>query len=156
MRVPHSGVTSKVYTAGAAVGLLIAVSIQLSSSPAVPIATKLTAAQRTRLRSRLESELQEALDSQDQLRADIAIALESRRGVGTDETEDPEGSSLAFEQAQAHAMLGQSERHATEISAALERMGAGTYGACVECDGPIALGRLDARPSTAFCIDCAS
>ncbi|MCU1439834.1 MAG: TraR/DksA family transcriptional regulator [Rhodoglobus sp.] len=121
-----------------------------------PLATKLTAAHRTKLRARLQKELEEALSSQAQLRSDIAIALESRRGVGTDEAEDPEGSSLAFEQAQANAMLGQSQRHASEISAALARIDAGTYGSCSTCSRPIAVGRLDARPSTAFCIACAS
>jgi DnaK suppressor protein len=115
-----------------------------------------TAAHRARLRARLEAELLEALHSQAQLRADIAIALESRRGVGTDEAEDPEGSSLAFEQAQANAVLSQTERHQAEIAAALVRMEHGTYGSCVTCERPIAAGRLDARPSTAFCIACAS
>jgi DnaK suppressor protein len=120
------------------------------------LATKLSAAHRSKLRARLERELEDALSAQAQLRGDIAIALESRRGVGTDEAEDPEGSSLAFEQAQANAMLGQSQRHAAEISEALDRIAAGTYGSCTTCARPIAVGRLDARPSTAFCIACAS
>jgi DnaK suppressor protein len=136
--------------------LTVPVSTQLTHPAPSPLATKLTAAHRTKLRARLEKELEEALSSQQQLRGDIAIALESRRGVGTDEAEDPEGSSLAFEQAQANAMLRQSERHATEISAALARIDAGTYGSCSTCSRPIAVGRLDARPSTAFCIACAS
>ena len=134
-------------------------STQLSSkSQSIPgkLPSKLTVAQRGRLRDRLESDLQQTLGSQAQLKGDIAAALESRRGVGTDEAEAPEGSSLAFEQAQTSAVLGQAERHQLEIAAALERMDAGSYGSCVRCERPIAAGRLDARPSTAHCIACAS
>jgi RNA polymerase-binding transcription factor DksA len=128
----------------------------LNTSPSRSLPSKLTAAHRTRLRARLESDLSDLIDSQRKLHADIAIALESRRGVGTNEAEDPEGGSLAFEQAQTRAVLNQSERHQAEIGAALARMDAGTYGSCIQCERPIAVGRLDARPSTAHCIACAS
>jgi RNA polymerase-binding transcription factor DksA len=38
---------------------------------------------------------------------------------------------------------------------ALSRMEDGTYGQCVECDGPIAKLRLEAIPYARHCIDCA-
>ena len=41
------------------------------------------------------------------------------------------------------------------IDSALERIGAGHYGRCVECDGPIAKARLNAIPYTPVCIKCA-
>ncbi len=41
------------------------------------------------------------------------------------------------------------------VEEAIERLGAGTYGACRSCGGPIAPERLDAIPWAAMCIDCA-
>lgn len=116
----------------------------------------LTVAQQTKVRTRLVAELQELRETEERLRVEIAEGIESRRGAQNDETDDPEGSSLAFEGAQASAMLQQARRHAAEIAEALDRLDGGRYGTCVECDGAIARGRLDARPSTAHCIDCAS
>jgi RNA polymerase-binding protein DksA len=116
----------------------------------------LTAVQRRKLQGSLERQLDELGQTQAQLREEIAQALIGRRGVGTDEAEDPEGGSLAFEQAQTSSLLEQSERHVREIRAALERIEAGSYGACQSCGEPIAAGRLEARPFAALCIECAS
>lgn len=116
----------------------------------------LTAAQLTKLRTRLVAELHEVRDLEERLRLEIAQGIETRRGAQNDETDDPEGSNLAFEGAQSSAMLRQTTHHAEEISAALARLDGGSYGTCVECSGEIARGRLDARPSTAYCIRCAS
>jgi DnaK suppressor protein len=41
------------------------------------------------------------------------------------------------------------------IEAALERIGEGKYGRCVQCDGAIAKARLNAIPYTPVCIKCA-
>ncbi|MFK8018402.1 MAG: TraR/DksA family transcriptional regulator [Pseudomonadales bacterium] len=43
-----------------------------------------------------------------------------------------------------------------QIDAALRRMDANDYGLCLECDNPIAIARLELRPSTELCINCAS
>lgn len=42
-----------------------------------------------------------------------------------------------------------------EIEGALHRLRAGTYGSCTRCSGPIAIGRLRAKPSVATCSACA-
>lgn len=115
----------------------------------------LTTAQGAKIRTRLEDDLAQQRRTQVQLRAEIAAALVGRRGVGTDESEDPEGSSLAFEQAQYASLLEQAGRHTDEILAALGRIDLGVYGVCESCRGSISAGRLEARPFTAFCIDCA-
>jgi DnaK suppressor protein len=44
-------------------------------------------------------------------------------------------------------------RHA-QLRAALERIEAGTYGVCEDCDGPIAPGRLFVFPETVTCGGC--
>ena len=116
----------------------------------------LTAAQRTRIRTRLVSDLQGAHDLEEKLRAEIADGIESRRGSSNDEVDDPEGSNTAFESAKARSMLDQTARHATEISIALSRIDLGTYGTCTSCGVGIAMGRLEARPSTEHCIACAA
>ena len=116
----------------------------------------LTAAQRTRIRTRLVADLQGAHDLEAKLRLEIAEGIESRRGSSNDEIDDPEGSNTAFEGAQSRAMLKQTTQHAREISEALARLDQGTYGTCSSCGGAIAKGRLEARPSTQHCISCAA
>lgn len=131
-------------------------SAELSSTPSRTSPRSPTPGQLTKLRTRLVAEQLEAAELARRLRGDVASGIESRRGATNDETDDPEGSSLAFEGAQSSAMLHQTLRHGDEISAALARMDAGIYGTCVACGIGVAPGRLDARPSTAHCIDCAS
>ena len=126
----------------------------LSSSPS--LARPLTANQLSVFRTRLDQELEQAHALESRLRTEITASLESRRSTTSGESEYPEGSSLAFEGAQSTAMLQQTTTHASEIVAALERVDAGTYGTCVRCEGRIARGRLEARPSSRYCIDCAS
>jgi DnaK suppressor protein len=46
------------------------------------------------------------------------------------------------------------ERLLKAIDAALVRIDAGTYGACVSCGAPIAPERLEAMPWATLCIDC--
>lgn len=41
-----------------------------------------------------------------------------------------------------------------KIDEALERIEKGEYGVCEECDEPIGVERLKARPVTTLCIDC--
>lgn len=125
-----------------------------ASSPSVT--SPLSASRLSAFRRTLERELDEARALEVRLSAEVEASLESRRSTTTDEAEDPEGSSLAFEGAQSTAMLRQTTKHAGEIAAALERVDAGSYGICVNCGKRIAAGRLEARPSTDVCIGCAS
>jgi DnaK suppressor protein len=41
------------------------------------------------------------------------------------------------------------------VQRALEKLDEGSYGACDNCGKPIAEGRLEARPDSVLCIDCA-
>jgi len=41
-----------------------------------------------------------------------------------------------------------------DIDAALERIGAGTYGVCVHCKAAIPAERLELRPFAAACVSC--
>lgn len=52
--------------------------------------------------------------------------------------------------------LGHSAQHELRmIAAALARVAAGDYGACVQCGNDIDEGRLDLVPATPFCAACA-
>lgn len=46
------------------------------------------------------------------------------------------------------------EEIVAEIDAALQRIAAGTYGACARCGQPIPEARLDAVPYATLCLDC--
>lgn len=129
---------------------------ELTTPPLRSTDHALTAQQRTRIRTRLISDLQEVRGLEARLRHEVRVGIEARRGSTNDEVDDPEGSNIAFEGAQSNAMMQQTARHAEEISAALARIDAGTYGSCEKCGTLIAKGRLEARPSTSFCIGCAA
>ncbi len=126
-----------------------------STSTVYRAASALTENQGIALRANLESELAEVRGLGAKLRAEVRVSLQSRRSTNT-ESEGSEGSALAFEGAQTMAVMEQVSRHADEIVAALTRIDYGTYGICVECGSRIATGRLEARPASALCIECAS
>lgn len=73
-------------------------------------------------------------------RQSILEELEPRALPG----EDP----VAFQAAAAH------RRVIAQITDALDRLNAGSYGKCVRCGQPIAPGRLEAIPHASACITC--
>ena len=75
--------------------------------------------------------------------------------TNADDEHDPEGHTIAFERAQVDALVRQARDRLAEVDAALARLDAGSYGVCERCDGPVGDGRLEARPETRLCIDCA-
>jgi DnaK suppressor protein len=82
----------------------------------------------------------------------VAASLDSN----ADDEHDPEGATIAFERSQVGALAEQARVHLVEVDAALGRLEAGTYGTCERCNGAIAAGRLEARPTARTCITCAS
>lgn len=52
------------------------------------------------------------------------------------------------------ALLEVSERRRSLVQEALERIDAGTYGACVVCGRSLPEERLEARPEAARCVQC--
>lgn len=61
-----------------------------------------------------------------------------------------------FEQEFTISLMQNDEGVLDQIESALERIEAGTYGACVECGARIPKTRLNALPFTPHCIKCAS
>ena len=105
---------------------------------------------------RLQAEREATLARLAQLTLDYDGVVAASRDSNADDEHDPEGATIAFEREQTGALVAQAERHLTEIDAALERVAAGTYGVCERCGGPIAEGRLEARPVARTCITCAA
>jgi DnaK suppressor protein len=63
-------------------------------------------------------------------------------------------ASQVFEQQRDLALRDRAVQHLALVDAALARLDAGTYGACVRCGKQIPEGRLEALPWAAHCIDC--
>lgn len=72
-----------------------------------------------------------------------------------DDEHDPEGSTIAFERAQVQGLLNQARVDLADLDRAAERVRTGEYRVCERCGGPIAAGRLAARPAARTCITCA-
>ncbi|HND33603.1 MAG TPA: TraR/DksA C4-type zinc finger protein, partial [Myxococcota bacterium] len=53
------------------------------------------------------------------------------------------------------ALEAKDKEEITATQAALARIKAGTYGTCAKCGETIALRRLEALPTTQFCVGCA-
>lgn len=105
-----------------------------------------------RFRMLLTQERERKLALLPALREDISSVNAARQGSNVDDEHDPEGSTIAFELSQAAALMEQSRAGLVQIEAALSRIDAGTFGICEVCGGPIAEGRLEARPWTPYCI----
>jgi DnaK suppressor protein len=90
------------------------------------------------------------------LTGDHAGIVEASRDSNADDEHDPEGATIAFERSQVEALVRQARAHLVEVDAALDRVGAGTYGTCERCGRPIAAARLEARPVARTCVTCAA
>jgi RNA polymerase-binding transcription factor DksA len=89
------------------------------------------------------------------LTGDYAGIVEASVDSNADDEHDPEGATIAFERSQLGALVEQARLHLAEVEAAIARVGDGSYGTCERCGGPIAPGRLEARPVARTCITCA-
>lgn len=63
-------------------------------------------------------------------------------------------ASQVFEQQRDLALRERATQHLELVDAALARLDAGTFGACLRCGKPIPPGRIEALPWAAHCIDC--
>ena len=63
-------------------------------------------------------------------------------------------ASQVFDLQRDLALRDRAEQQLALVDAALARLDAGTFGACLRCGRPIAPARLEALPWAAHCIDC--
>lgn len=107
-------------------------------------------------RTRLTAERVAAASRIAALQRDVDDIVESAKGGATDDEHDAEGATIAFERAQAMALLEETRLQVGTLDEALARVDAGSYGTCESCGKPIAAERLAARPAATRCISCAS
>ena len=105
---------------------------------------------------RLRRDRIETQDRLGALREDFGGVVAATRDANTDDEHDPEGHTIAFERSQTMSLIRQVSLHLSEIDAALERLRDESYGRCEICGEPIALDRLEARPTARTCIPCAT
>ena len=65
-------------------------------------------------------------------------------------------STFAIFRDQSAGLIAVTRERLATIDRALERLDAGTYGICIDCNLPIAPERLEVRPVTDRCVDCTS
>lgn len=111
----------------------------------------------------LTSEQKETLkaalsDLEAQLRAALTDSEAGASTVELDQTRVGRVSRGDALQQQAMAQAGQRvlQERLTAVRIARRRMESGDYGYCLECDEPIAYGRLQRQPEVAYCVSCQS
>ena len=90
------------------------------------------------------------------LEAVVASIVEGSELVATDDEHDPEGATIAYERAQASALLRQARLDLDALVATRRQLESGQPVTCVDCGRDIDLERLAALPTTCRCVGCAS
>ncbi len=92
-----------------------------------------------------------------ELRAASEASREDREPVELDQTRQGRLSRMDAMQGQAMAQASEARRgqQIVRLKAALERIGRGDFGECLECGEAIAEARLRNDPAVTLCIDCA-
>ncbi len=95
-------------------------------------------------------------EERDQLRHQLDdLGLLDGTGLEFDEN-FADSAQVAAEQGEQRALGNQLREQLREVEHALQKLDAGSYGVCERCGNQIAEPRLEAMPSTRFCIDCAA
>lgn len=108
----------------------------------------LTKAQNEKFRAML-LERRNALISQAQrtLESDMVLSPDDR-------FDEVDQASSEYMQAFSFRLRGREKFLMEKIDLALRKIDQGSYGVCEECEEPISLKRLQARPETPLCIQC--
>lgn len=89
------------------------------------------------------------------LKRQFERTVEASLDSNADDEHDPEGATIAYERAQLSALIEVTTRRLADLDGAFRRLQDGQYFECEVCGGPIAPGRLVARPFARTCITCA-
>lgn len=103
------------------------------------------------LRQSLQGKLEELAQQEHALRARLAAedgATSSTSVAGEEVARSAEVDEDVI------AMLQRDQTEVNDIQAALDRIAAGTYGACTECGEPIGRARLTVLPQASHCVNC--
>ena len=91
-------------------------------------------------------------DRRAELRAELALGIEApgQMTYGSQAA----AASQVFAQQRDLALRDKSGKGLELVDAALDRLAAGTFGACLRCGQPIPDERLEVLPWAAFCVRC--
>ena len=113
--------------------------------------SELNDSQRDALRQRLD-EREAVLHDEVQTVGDADI-----EGPGALDTEVEDAVAVGqsrFQAGMAHVDKQRDQEELIAIQAARDRMAAGSYGDCVDCEQPIPFARLEAQPTAVRCVPC--
>jgi DnaK suppressor protein len=86
----------------------------------------------------------------------VAAIVEASELISTDDEHDPEGPTIAYERAQATALLRQARADLDALVIRRRQLELGRQVVCAACGRDINLERVAALPTTSRCIECAS
>lgn len=107
------------------------------------------------LRALLAAQVIETAQRIVDLDAELASIVEASDRANIDDEHDPEGATIAFERAMVITLLDTARSSLVELDQATASLDSGTFGRCHACGATIPWERLEARPSTTTCVDCA-
>ena len=107
-----------------------------------------------RLRKEVETERETLLAELEQLGAD-PYSEKVKRIDGVDDNFADSAAATA-ERSEQLAFIDNARERLADADAALAQMDKGDYGTCVDCDSEISVARLEARPLSIRCVDCAA
>ncbi len=96
------------------------------------------------LRAQLEPERDVIVRQLDELQGSTGLSFDDNFA---------DSGQVAAEQGEARVLANSLQSQLKEVERALAKIDAGTYGACEVCGKEIAEPRLEAMPTTRFCID---
>ena len=90
------------------------------------------------------------------LEAVVASIVEGSELVSTDDEHDPEGATIAYERAQAIALLRQARADLDALAVTSRQLELRQQVVCKTCGREIDLKRVAALPTTSRCVGCAA
>ena len=86
----------------------------------------------------------------------VAAIVEGAELTSTDDEHDPEGATIAYERAQATALLRQATLDVEALTIVAATLRSGDWPVCTVCGDEIGRERIEALPTSRRCIRCAS
>ncbi len=108
-----------------------------------------------KLREQLEEDRRQQLSQLEAFGADPYGEAVTNLG-STEEAGFADSAQITEQRSEALAQIDQARNRLQQIDEALGRMREGTYGICVECSREINPARLEARPLSIRCVECAA
>lgn len=103
-----------------------------------------------------------------ELEAEHATIVDELRSYGADPSSDrvkriegvddnfADSAAATAERTETLALIDKARERLAAVDMALARMDDGSYGRCADCGGEIPEARLEARPMSVLCVDCAA